>query len=293
MAVDEDRSTIRPRTPWLAAHGLWAYFAIAYAVSWLLWLPAVATVQGWWEVDVPRWWHHTGAAGPITAAVAVSSVSGGFAEVRRLFARYSPRQMTVPWLAFAVLMPCILFAAGAVVIRLTDGAWPTLSQLGSTDNLPFTGVILVLLAHVFTFGIGEETGWRGLALPRLQIEATAMQATHRLAVFWLFWHLPSFFENDSMMGMSAIQLVGWAAGLWMGAIFLTWLFNSSRGSLLVVVLWHGLFNLYSASNASSSLAAVETIGVIVVAIVAIRLAGPADLTGLSPAGSRQRYEPTG
>jgi uncharacterized protein len=132
----------------------------------------------------------------------------------------------------------------------------------------------------------------GFALPRLQAGRTAIRATNVLAVFWIGWHLPSFFENETMMGLSALQIAGWAASVWLGAIFLTWLYNSSKGSLLVVVLWHGLFNLFTASEASPIVAAVLSMGVIATAILALRLAGPDQLTGLTRAGTqRQVHEP--
>lgn len=265
-----------------------AYFLLAFAISWLLWLPLIATVQGWWAVEIPRWWHYTGATGPIAAAVTVSALTGGPRGVRALFAQYSPRRTSPRWLAFSVGMPVAQFAVAAVVIRLVDGAWPSYSQVASTDDLPFSGLPLVLLSHVATFGLGEETGWRGFALPRLQSNRDAMNATHRLAIFWALWHLPSFFENESMMEMGPVQVFGWLAGLWMGAIFLTWLYNSSGGALLVVVTWHGLFNLFAASNASSLLPMIQTMGVIGVTIVAIRLAGPENLTGFTPGGRRQQ-----
>ncbi|MCC7364404.1 MAG: CPBP family intramembrane metalloprotease [Dehalococcoidia bacterium] len=277
-----------PARRWVAERPLLAYFALAFAISWLLWLPVVATVQGWWDVEVARWWHYSGAAGPIVAAVAVSALTGGGRGVRALLAQYSPRRGSPRWLAFAVGMPVALFGVAAVVIRLVDGSWPTYDELASTDNLPFSGVPLVLLAHVATYGLGEETGWRGFALPRLQSDHGAMRATHLLTIPWALWHIPTFFENESMMEMSPFEIGGWLAGLWMGAIFMTWLYNSSGGSLLAVVASHGLYNLFSASNASSLLPMIETIGVIAVAIVAIRLAGTENLTGFTPHGRRQQ-----
>jgi hypothetical protein len=93
-----------------------------------------------------------------------------------------------------------------------------------------------------------------------------MQATHLLAVGWGLWHLPTFFENESFLAMGPVEIAGWCAGLWMGAIFLTWLYNSSQGSLIVIVVWHGLFNQFAASEASNIVPAVLTTGIIVIAI---------------------------
>jgi len=268
-----------------------AFFVIAYAVSWGLWLPLVASVQGWWRVDVPGWWHYTGAAGPVTAAMIFSSVAGGTRGVRGLLNQYSPRRAPLGWLAFVVVSVLAAAGVGVVLTRIVDGAWPSSSSLWRTDNLPDLGLPLTLAAHVLTFGLGEETGWRGFALPRLQSRFSAIRAAEVLLPFWALWHLPTFFENPSFMDFSAFQVVGWLAGLWMGSIFLAWLYNSSRGSLLVVVVWHGLFNLFSASEAGDWVPVVLSVSVVGTAFAAIRLAGPEELTGLkeSPGNRRQRF----
>jgi membrane protease YdiL (CAAX protease family) len=278
-----------PRQLWPLNRELSWYFGLAYVVSWLIWLPRIATVQHWWGVGVPEWWHYLGAAGPITAAILVSLVSGGRAEAAALMSRYSLRRAPVPWIAFAVASVLVMLCLGLVVSRLVDGAWPTYQELAKTSNLPAMGLPLTLLVHLVTFGIGEETGWRGFALPRLQSTRSAFHATHILALFWGLWHIPTFFENRSMMEMSALTIVGWAASLWMGAIFLTWLFNSANGSLLVIVIWHALFNQFSASDASSVVAAAVSMGVVLTAFIAIAVAGPEQLRGLSRfSGSRQQ-----
>ena len=275
-------------------HPVAGYFVAAYAISWTLWLPRVATAQGWWRYDVPAWWHYAGALGPLTAALLVAALTEGRAGLRALVGQYSPRRVRLPWLAFAVLGPIALAGFGLVAARLVDGAWPSFAALSHVGDLPALALPLTLLIQVFSFGLGEETGWRGFALPRLQHDHSAIRATHLLALGWGLWHLPAFFEDPSFMQMGPLQLVGWALGLWMGAIFLTWLYNSGGGSLIVVALWHGLFNQFSVSQASSVVAMVITMGVIVVAIVALRVAGTEELRGLSPhSGARQRYPELG
>jgi membrane protease YdiL (CAAX protease family) len=250
----------------------------------------VASVQDWWSVELPEWWHYLGAAGPIGAALLTAALTEGRSGLRKLLAQYSPSRASGRWLAFAVLSPLALLGLGMVLARAIDGAWPSFADLSHTDNLPAMALPFTLLVHVLSFGLGEETGWRGYALPKLQAGRTAIAATHILALAWGFWHLPTFFENESFREMGALEILGWSAGLWMGAVFLTWLYNSSGGSLLVVVVWHGLFNQFSASEASSIVPAVLSMGVILIALAALKLAGPAELTGLSRnAGERQRW----
>ena len=147
------------------------------------------------------------------------------------------------------------------------------SLLGQVNFLPNLGVGALLL-WIFTFGFGEEIGWRGYALPRLQKDRSALSATLILAVFWALWHLPQFFYL-----FDTAILVGWFFGLTAGAIVFTWLYNSAEGSILMVALWHGAFNFITASKAGEGvLAAVLSTLVMVWAVAVIIWLKPTNLS---------------
>ncbi len=126
--------------------------------------------------------------------------------------------------------------------------------------------MLVLLVN----GYGEETGWRGFALPLLQRRVSPLTAMLVLAVIWAGWHLPMFLVVDSFSGFSAGTVVGWLLGLTAGSIVLGWLYNRSGGSVALVAVWHACFNMVSATAAASGLvAAVVTTVVMVQAVVLV------------------------
>jgi hypothetical protein len=177
LEPDVVKATIQ-RTPVLA------YFIVAYLLSWSLWLPLVASVQGWWRLDIPAWWHYAGAAGPASAAFIVAGMSEGRAGVQRLLRQFSPARVRWPWLAFAVLSRLALLALGLGLARLADGEWPAYAELARDEKLPALGLPLTLLVHTVTFGVGEETGWRGLR-PAEAAGATHRNAGHPPACGWL------------------------------------------------------------------------------------------------------------
>lgn len=272
-------------------HPLLAYVALACAITWLLWLPRVATEQDWWARDVPEWWHYAGAAGPPVAAFVVAALAEGRIGVRVLLAQFEPSRLRSRYAVLALAGLLALFAAGVIAARLSDGEWPAYSELAKSNNLPAIGLPLTLAVQVLTFGIGEEVGWRGFALPHLQQSRRAMPATAIMFAGWAAWHVPSFFENPDFQDMTVPLIVGWAAGLALGAVLLTWLYNSTSASLLVVAVWHGLFNTISASEAASDvIAPVVSTGVMLAAVGVLVVAGPAELRGLSRhAGRRMRW----
>jgi len=119
------------------------------------------------------------------------------------------------------LSPLIIGLVVGLILNIATDNKVTLSALGQVHFLPSLGIGALFL-WIFTFGIGEEVGWHGYALPHLQKDHSAIKATLILAVLWALWHLPQFFYLfDPSMA------VGWAVGLLAGAIVFTWLFNSS------------------------------------------------------------------
>jgi membrane protease YdiL (CAAX protease family) len=150
-----------------------------------------------------------------------------------------------------------MFVIAVVAARIAGQAAPSWTSLGTVNFLPDLGVTAWGLWFL-TSGIGEELGWRGFALPRLQRTHSAMSSTLRLAIGWAGWHLPAFFYVPSYAAIGLRILPGFFLGVLAGAIVLTWLYNSSGGSVLAAVLWHASFNFVTASPNASGLAAAVT-----------------------------------
>jgi membrane protease YdiL (CAAX protease family) len=155
---------------------------------------------------------------------------------------------------------------GYMLIKLLNsftGRELLLSNLGEVNYLPSLGWWALLL-WIFTFGFGEETGWRGFALLRLEKNRSALAATLILAAIWALWHMPQFFYV-----FDPSIAIGWGIGLFAGTVLPTWLYNSAD-SILVVAIWHGCFNFLTASTADTGvLPAVMSVIVIFWAIFVI------------------------
>lgn len=90
----------------------------------------------------------------------------------------------------AAVGPVALFGFASVIARLVEGTWPDPRRLGEVNFLSDIGAPAVLVLWIVTFGFGEETGWRGFALPHLQRRHSTMTATLLVAVMWAAWHAP-------------------------------------------------------------------------------------------------------
>ncbi len=223
-------------------HSLVAYFVLAYAITWAIGIPLAASAQGLLNVQIPPNVHFLLAYGPMLAAFIVTGIISGAAGIQELLGRMTRWRVGVGWFLIAAFSPVALFLFSAAIVRAIGGTWPDFSQFGNIEGFPQLGWLAAWIFWILTFGIGEETGWRGFALPRLQKGRSALSATLILSVFWALWHLPMFFYRPAYMNMGIAGIPMFYLSLLAGAIIFTWLYNSTGGSTLMVALWHGALN---------------------------------------------------
>jgi membrane protease YdiL (CAAX protease family) len=100
--------------------------------------------------------------------------------------------------------------------------------------------VLMFLYNIAYSALSEEPGWRGFALPRLQTKLNPLVSSIILGVLWAFWHAPLKFGGIDAASLSDI-LVEWVLIVLVTIIF-TWLFNRTKGSILVTALIHPAMN---------------------------------------------------
>jgi len=221
---------------WVQRHRVASFFVFAYALTWLAWLPAVLGYGG----DLNQILSLIAQFGPAVAALVVTWYSG--ASVRS-WARSIVRWRVAPWwYVVAVGLPILLVGVeGAIFGLLGHPIDPSLVSGSLAAYLP-TLAFLTLIA-----GLGEEPGWRGFALPRLQTRYTPVVATLLLGLLWALWHLPlvlvdprfphGFTSLVPLMLLALLTLLG----IVLMAFFYTWVYNGTR-SVLLCMLLHGSFN---------------------------------------------------
>ena len=228
----------------LARRPLTAFFALAYAGSWIVWLPLVLAGKNLFlaPTAIPPGLAFlltvlAPFAGPTLAAFVITAVLEGRAGVRALLGRYTQWRFGLGWYAVALgLAPIALLAAIAVLYglpaRLPGGV--ELLELGLS-------YLVTLLVNLCIGGVlGEEPGWRGFALPRLQTRYGPLLGSLVLSLFWSFWHVPLIFTPG---GTTWTGNIGLYVALNAALTFLhTWVFNGTRASLVGVLLLHASVN---------------------------------------------------
>src|SRR5262249_28751123 len=98
--------------------------------------------------------------------------------------------------------------------------------------------MLALFVYIFFLGgpLGEEPGWRGFALPRLQRRYGPFFGRLILGPIWAFWHLPIFWIPAWNFPPTIINIVMFITSATVFTVALAWIFNNTKGSLFVAVL---------------------------------------------------------
>ena len=276
---------------WVRRHPAAAFFALTYAISWGLWLPLVAGLDG----PLRPVLFTAGVFGPALAGALTTRLMGR--SVRAWLRDVARWRVGARWWAVALLLP----------VALTLAASAAYGAVGPVDWGLLPGRLLAYvpaLAAACVLGGGqEEFGWRGFALPHLERRWGPVRGPLVLGLVWAVWHLPGVAATGALrhgldaasflpvLGLTVLSVVGYA-------FLLTWVMNRT-GSVLVAVLLHGGFNTANGALVPLPEAAVEgdayatlsvlVLGVLVVAVGALLVAtrGRLGYDGPTPGGDGQ------
>jgi uncharacterized protein len=217
------------------------YFLISYGFSWIVWAPFILDSRQIIEIPftflLPIF-GPIGTFGPFVAAFLLTYRNDGKSGVVALAIRGFDWKFNKIW-----WIPILLFWPGLQAIALL------LSVVFGGERLPLAIVFSQpwLLIPIFLRGffigsvIGEEFGWRGYALDRLQTKWNALVSSLILGLFHAFWHLPLWF----VLGPKArtMPFAFFAFNVIAGTIIHTWLYNNTHRSILPAIIFHTFSNM--------------------------------------------------
>ncbi len=211
----------------LKRHRLVAFFVSAYALSWYPWL--LALVRG----------HTTGPnpLGPLVAGIVVTAIVYGRSGLGEFFSRLVRWRVGAKWYAIIFATP-VLVCLIAVGLTLCFVPRSQISPLSIEKMRELPDRFLFILLFI---GLGEEPGWRGFALPRLQEKYSPLTASLILAPLWTIWHLP-LIGNEFPWPI----VLPFVLSVFGATFMLTWVFNGTKGSVLLPMLFHATVNTIGA-----------------------------------------------
>ncbi len=190
----------------------------------------------------PAWTMFLAAFSATIAGVALTAIADGKAGLRRLFGELLIWRAGVQWWAFALLFLAPASVAGAWLFGLFGGPGIDASKL-ATFYMALPGLVMFFLLA----GLGEELGWRGFLLRRLQSRHGALVSSIITGVFWSLWHIPMFYMEIPGMPYNSMRIefgivpvvLGFMVYLIAWSVQYTWIYNNTKGSLLLMCVLHG------------------------------------------------------
>ena len=209
-------------------HPLISFFVLAYALSWWPW---ILYAFGLSPAPIASF-------GPFLAALVVLAITQGKSGIGGLLRRMVRWRVGIRWYAVALLLPVGIALAATALNVLLGAQAPSAADLGGWTGLFSTFAVVLLIPG--TGGTWEEPGWRGFALPSLQAGRSALVASLILGAVWALWHLPLVVATGQMGGWDIVSILAWT-------LVLTWVYNGTGGSVLIVMMMHAMFNTVSGS----------------------------------------------
>ena len=216
-----DTAAAKAASPASTFRELVVYFVLAYAISLILWLPVLV------RVGASRLYFSVGTFGPTLAALITHRIfAGGWRAVRL-------------WTTLPNFLLGIASGASAVLTAAFTAAF--LMTGAGFDRWQWLALLQILTAfgpNLLGGPLGEESGWRGYALPRLQRRFDPLTSSLVLGFLWANWHLPLILAHVYNVAWWQFVVATMAA-----SVFLSFAFNKSAGSTVCAIIVHGLYNV--------------------------------------------------
>lgn len=245
-------------------------YIIMFVVAWSVMVRQALYSQGILPASIPEFFEILIGWAPAIAAIIVSIVIAGRAGVRELFQCFLIWRVGLRWYLIGAFLLAAIILGGIGLHILFGGAMPTIPAAEE----PLWQTVLVFLVFVllgFLFNT-EEVAWRGFALPRLQSRYGTLIAALLITIPEVLLHLPLFWTNENLF----FQTVGvyWFSAFSMAAVIVyIYVFNMTKGSLIIVTLLHASQNAWSNLLSDNSLRpfqfTVVLIWIIALALIAV------------------------
>jgi uncharacterized protein len=284
-----------PQEGLLARHPLTFYFLIAFAFSWLIFLPIELTYFGVLNLSdsLVGVLGITGLLGPILSGFTMTAVTEGREGIARWLRRIVRWRVGFVWYLFALVGLPLVMVLATIIFR--PGALESFQTLAPLSVVPY------LSAFVFMVLIGgplfEEPGWSGFAQPRLQQLHGPLAGGLILGSLWALWHLPGFLiPSEGLTDIpprgTVLDFVVFALALIGLRLIIQWVFNNTRGSVLMAILVHASWNTFYSAALIQLFPAPSVLGSYLnLTIPACALAGVIVVLTVGRLGYKQEEEP--
>ena len=229
----------------LTQHPLVSFFLLAYAFSWVMMIPVILWQWGVCQVDLSFAFVLKG-YGPFLSAYIITRALEGRAGWLRLRGSIVRARVGWQWYLFVLLGVPLLYLLALLLMPGTIGSYH-----GVQSRFALAYLVTLAQAIIAEGPLGEEPGWRGFALPRMQPRFGPLRGTLLLGLLWGFWHLPDFATTNQGGGpgadtvaLASIDFPLFILYVVAVSLVFTWVFNHTRSSVFIAILLHASINTF-------------------------------------------------
>ncbi len=221
------------------------FFGLTFLFSWSVWCTAILLHLTFAD-PAGKLFYLIGGCGPSIVGLILHYRTAKKEERSEIWrSLIDIRRVSCGWWAIILLGYPFTALIASCVSQGSGNSLPGAILLRQLAQSPFL-LIPFLLQILVTGPLAEEFGWRGYALPHLLKSWGVIRASLVLSLIWCAWHLPLFafagsthfkfgwFTPEFWLFLASIIPLGLVIGL---------AYSRSRGSLLVAVTMHFMYNL--------------------------------------------------
>lgn len=217
------------------------YLIITFVFSWTLWIPDVivnSVVNPSPILTQISKLSNYGAWGPLISAIITTAIYKGKVGLSNLYKRTINFQFKKKWLLPTFFLFPIIIGLPILYLSLTNQSIPPTEAVINLISLPIMFVIILLSSGP----LQEEHGWRGILQEELQRKINPLIASIITGLIWGIWHLPLFFTPNRGIYYNK-PIWGLILSTILISVLFAWIYNNTKKSLLLMILFHTTYNL--------------------------------------------------
>lgn len=214
-----------------------SFIFAAFAFSWIIWIIAILFIPENSQIM----WIVPGAYGPTVMAIVITAIASGRSGLKKMLSKLLIWRVSIAWYLVVFLLIPLIQLSGVFIYEIL---YP--GSIGRFAPEPLSVWLLTILLAIPIGPLAEEIGWSGYLISRLQGRYDALNSGLILGLVWGLWHLPLFWApfgvwviNNPVRLWSALVYIGGTVTL---RIIYTWVYNNTRGSVLIAILLHAVSN---------------------------------------------------
>jgi membrane protease YdiL (CAAX protease family) len=214
--------------------GVFLFIIITYLITWAIEIPAAFSTHGLANFKIPKSLQTVSTLTPGIVAILLTAIFEGTNSLKLLLKQLLKWKVSFKWYAFVLVIGALVSGFSLLMFLLITRQKIQLE--------PAYSLFFFMLIFLFFSPFWEEIGWRGYLLPRMLKRFSPLQASLIIGFIWGLWHLPIYFAINPYGDKTIIFFLFVFLGCFPISILQTWLYNSTKGSLLLCILFHDAIN---------------------------------------------------